>query len=142
VRSLGLDKKRARPGRQTMAGGFGEGCVRMMFMCVVLTSQGGYERHIHSDSRRFYRCLALTSTVIVAHLGIIDEGMASGAVSESRATIRTPYQGLASFLSSSSSIGKLTERDRWGSLRAWLVSPPPLHTRCGCIWAMGVRLEL
>ena len=50
-----------------MAGGFGEGCVCMMFMCVVLTSQGGYERHIHSDSLRFYRCLALTSTVMVAY---------------------------------------------------------------------------
>jgi hypothetical protein len=49
-----------------MASGCGEGCVCMMVLCALLTSQGGYDRHIHSDSRRLYRCLALTSTVIVA----------------------------------------------------------------------------
>jgi hypothetical protein len=124
-----------------MAGGFGEGCVCMMFMCVVLNSQGGYARHIHSNLRRFYRCLALTSTVMVAHLSLIDGGMAMGAVSGSRATIRPQYPGLASFLSSSSSVGKLTGRERRGSLRTWLVSPLPLHTRCGCIWARDIRLE-
>jgi hypothetical protein len=59
-----------------MAGGFGEGCVCMMVMCALLTSQRGYERHIHSDLQRFYRYLALTSTVIVAHLSIADGGMA------------------------------------------------------------------
>ena len=98
-----------------MAGGFGEGCVCMMFMCAVPNSQEGYERLIHSNSQRFYRCLALTSTVIVAHLSIVDGGMAIGAVSGSRATIRTQYPGLASFLSSSASVGKLMGRYRRGS---------------------------
>lgn len=103
-----------------MVGGFGEGCVCMMVMCALLTSQGGYERHIHSDLRRFYRCLALTSTVIVAHLSIADGGMAIGAVSGSRAPIRAQYPGLASFLSSSSSVGKLTARGRRGSLACFV----------------------
>jgi hypothetical protein len=87
-----------------MAGDFGEGCVCMRLMCALHTSQGGYERHIHRNSRRFYRCLALTSTVIVAHLSIAEGGMAIGAVSGSRATNRAQYPGLASFLFSSSSV--------------------------------------
>jgi hypothetical protein len=100
-----------------------------MFMGALLTSQGGCKQHNYSKSRRFYRCLALTSTVMVAHLSIVDGGIAIRAVNGPRATIRPQYLGLASFLSSSSSVGKFTGRDRRGSLRTWLVSPlPPYKT--------------
>jgi hypothetical protein len=67
-----------------MTGSFGEGCACMMVMCALLTSQGGFERHIYSYSRRFYWDLALTSTVIVAHVRIADGGMAIRAVSGPR----------------------------------------------------------
>jgi hypothetical protein len=83
VRSWGLNTKRARSGMQIIADGFTDECVCVMFMCALLTGQGGYERHIHVETHRFYRCLALASTVIVAHLGIADGGMAIGAVSGS-----------------------------------------------------------
>ena len=79
-----------------MARGFGEGCVCMVVMCALLTNQGGYERHIHRDSRRFYRCLALTSTVIVAHLSIVDSGIAIGGCqwvkSNSSCTVSRPCE--------------------------------------------------
>src|SRR5215813_14248674 len=39
----------------------------MMVMWVLLVGQGGCEWRIHNELRRFYRCLALTSTVMVAY---------------------------------------------------------------------------